>query len=96
MALAVARCNADTVALLSGDLTPDEIRDLSWELERLDVDLVVSPGMADVSGPRLTFRTAGGLPIIHVDKPQYDGAKKFQKRAFDVCFAGLVMIAAAP
>ncbi|MGQ9409792.1 sugar transferase [Mycolicibacterium gilvum] len=96
LALAVAACRADTVALVSGDLTPDEFRDLSWELERLDVDLVVSPGMADISGPRLTFRTAGGLPIIHVDKPQYRGAKQFQKRAFDVCLATLVLIAASP
>ena len=96
VAQAVAACSADTVALVSGDLTPDEIRDLSWELERLDVDLVVSPGMADVSGPRLTFRTAGGLPIIHVDKPQYHGAKRFQKRAFDVCFSALFMVATAP
>ena len=96
LALAVKACRADTVALVSGDLTSEEFRDLSWELERLDVDLVVSPGMADISGPRLTFRTAGGLPIIQVDKPQYRGAKQFQKRAFDVCLATLVLIAASP
>ena len=62
MARAVAACSADTVALVSGDLTPDEIRDLSWELERLDVDLVVSLGMADVSGPRLTSGPPVGFP----------------------------------
>jgi exopolysaccharide biosynthesis polyprenyl glycosylphosphotransferase len=92
----VAVTGADTVALTSGHLSSEEIRDLSWRLERLDVDLVVSPGMADVAGPRLTLRPAGGAALIHVDKPQYDGAKRFQKRAFDVCFASAVLIAASP
>jgi exopolysaccharide biosynthesis polyprenyl glycosylphosphotransferase len=87
---------ADSVALTSGHLTPEEIRDLSWRLERLDIDLLVSPGMVDVAGPRLTLKPAGGAPLIHVAKPQYDGAKKFEKRAFDVCFALMVLVVAAP
>jgi exopolysaccharide biosynthesis polyprenyl glycosylphosphotransferase len=92
----LAATGADTVAITSGHLSPDEIRDLSWRLERLDVELVVSPGMVDVAGPRLTLRPAGGSALIHIDKPQYDGAKRFQKRAFDVCFSLAVLIAAAP
>jgi exopolysaccharide biosynthesis polyprenyl glycosylphosphotransferase len=87
---------ADTVALTSGHLGPEEIRDLSWRLERIDVELVVSPGMMDVAGPRLTLRPAGGSPLIHLDKPQYDGAKRFQKRAFDICFALAVLLMSAP
>ncbi|WP_233213686.1 sugar transferase [Mycobacterium hubeiense] len=93
---AVLAADADTVALTSGHLQPEEIRDLSWQLERLDVDLVVSPGIVDVAGPRLMVRPVGGQPLIHVDKPQYEGAKRFQKRAFDVCFSVLVLVAAAP
>ncbi|WP_018601521.1 sugar transferase [Mycobacterium sp. 155] len=93
---AVVESLADTVMLTSGHLSPDEIRDLSWQLEKLNVDLVVSPGMVDVAGPRLTVRPVGGLALIHVDKPQYNGAKQFQKRAFDVCFSLIVLLAAAP
>ncbi|WP_233272032.1 sugar transferase [Mycolicibacterium smegmatis] len=93
---AVLAAGADTVALTSGHLTPDEIRDLSWQLERLDVDLIVSPGIADVAGPRLMVRPAGGVPLIHVDKPQYEGAKRLEKRTFDVCFAILALTLAAP
>jgi exopolysaccharide biosynthesis polyprenyl glycosylphosphotransferase len=93
---AVVEAGADTVALTSGHLDPDEIRDLSWQLEKIDVDLVVSPGMADVAGPRLMVRHVGGQPLLHVDKPQYDGAKRFQKRAFDVCLSSLVLLAASP
>ena len=96
LTLAVAESGADTVVLTSGHLSPDEIRDLSWQLEKLDVDLVVSPGMVDVASPRLTVRPVGGLALIHVEKPQYSGAKRFQKRAFDFCFSLLFLLAAAP
>ncbi|MDO3636838.1 sugar transferase [Mycolicibacterium arseniciresistens] len=96
IATAVAMSGADTVVLTSGHLDADEIRDLSWQLEKLDVDLVVSPGMADVASPRLTVRLVGGQPLLHVDKPRYDGAKRFQKRAFDVGFALMVLLLTSP
>ena len=84
------------MVLASAHLTSDEIRDLSWQLEKLDVDLVVAPGMVDVAGPRLTMRLVAGLSLIHVEKPQYSGTKRFQKRAFDIAFSLTVLIAAAP
>jgi exopolysaccharide biosynthesis polyprenyl glycosylphosphotransferase len=94
---AIAASEADTVALTStGELGSEGIRDLSWQLEKLGVDLVVSPGIVDVAGPRLTVRPVADLPLIHVDKPQYQGAKRFQKRAFDVCFSLLALLVAAP
>lgn len=94
---AIAASEADTVALTSsGELGPEGIRDLSWQLEKLGVDLLVAPGIVDVAGPRLTVRPVADLPLIHVDKPQYQGAKRFQKRAFDVCFSLLALLAASP
>jgi exopolysaccharide biosynthesis polyprenyl glycosylphosphotransferase len=72
------------------------IRDLSWELEKLDVDLLVSPGVVDVAGPRLQMRPVAGLPLIHVEKPQYSGAKRFQKRLFDLMFSSMVLLCGLP
>jgi len=72
------------------------LRDLSWELENLDVDLLVAPGVIDVAGPRLHMRPVAGLPLIHVEKPQYHGAKRFQKRAFDIVFSGLALVCGLP
>jgi exopolysaccharide biosynthesis polyprenyl glycosylphosphotransferase len=37
-----------------------------------------------------------GLPLIRVDRPQYSGAKRFQKRAFDIWFATLVLVVLLP
>ncbi len=96
LAAVIASSGADTVALTSGHFGPDEIRDLSWQLEKLDVELIVSPGMVDVSSPRLTVRPVGGLLLINIDRPQYDGAKRLQKRAFDVAFSFLVLLVASP
>ena len=72
------------------------IRDLSWELEKLDIDLLVSPGVVDVAGPRLQMRPVCGLPLIHVEKPQYSGAKRFQKRSFDIAFSSTVLLCGLP
>jgi exopolysaccharide biosynthesis polyprenyl glycosylphosphotransferase len=97
LALAIAESGADTVALTGGDrLGPQGIDELSWQLEKQDVDLVVSPGMVGLAGPRLSMRPVADLPLIHLDKPQYEGAKRFQKRLFDVCFSTVVLLAAAP
>lgn len=94
---AVERTGAHTVALTATEqFGPSGIRDLSWDLERLDVDLVISPGMADVAGPRLSMRPVAGLSLIHVEKPQYNGAQRFEKRLFDVVFSIVVLLVAAP
>jgi exopolysaccharide biosynthesis polyprenyl glycosylphosphotransferase len=88
---------ANTVAITGTEhFGVDGIRELLWQLEALDVDLVVSPGVIDVAGQRLIMRPVSGYPLIHVEKPQYEGAKRFQKRAFDFCFALAAIIATSP
>jgi exopolysaccharide biosynthesis polyprenyl glycosylphosphotransferase len=94
---AIAETNADTVALTATEhLGPEGIRELSWQLDELGVDLVVSPGVVDVAGPRLTMQPVSGLPLIHVEKPQYSGTKRIQKRAFDICVSFVVLLGALP
>jgi len=74
---ALAETGADAVALSATErLDGRGIRDLSWDLEKLDVGLMVAPGVFDVAGPRLMMRPVAGLPLIHVEKPQYGGAKR--------------------
>jgi exopolysaccharide biosynthesis polyprenyl glycosylphosphotransferase len=72
------------------------MQNLSWELEKLDVELLVAPGVVDVAGPRLQMHPVAGLPLIHVDKPQYHGAKRLQKRVFDLAFASTVLVVGLP
>jgi exopolysaccharide biosynthesis polyprenyl glycosylphosphotransferase len=94
---AVTATNSHVVAVAATDrMIGDGLRKLSWELEKLDVDLLVAPGVVDVAGPRLHMRPVAGLPLIHVEKPRYHGAKRFQKRLFDISFSGLVLTLGAP
>lgn len=94
---AVTATNSHCVAVTATErLNGRGIRDLSWELEKLDIDLLVSPGVVDVAGPRLQMRPVAGLPLIHVEKPQYHGAKRFQKRLFDILFSGSVLLFGLP
>jgi exopolysaccharide biosynthesis polyprenyl glycosylphosphotransferase len=93
----IGSCGADTVALTGTERFGVRwIRQLMWRLETMDVDLVVAPGVMDVAEARLALRPVAGFPLLHVEKPQYQGAKCFQKRAFDVCFALAALIAISP
>lgn len=97
VASAVIATKSHAVAVTATDrLDGRGIRDLSWELEELNVDLLVAPGVVDVAGPRLQMRPVCGLPLIHVEKPQYHGAKRFQKRLFDVVFSGSALLFGLP
>ncbi|WP_163769260.1 sugar transferase [Mycolicibacterium parafortuitum] len=94
---AVTATNSHAVAVTATErLNGRGIRDLSWELEKLDIDLLVAPGVVDIAGPRLQMRPVAGLPLIHVEKPQYHGAKRFQKRLFDIVFSSAVLVFGLP
>jgi exopolysaccharide biosynthesis polyprenyl glycosylphosphotransferase len=88
---------ADTVAIVGSDrFGVEEIRKLIWRLEPIGVDLVVSPGVIDVAVSRLTMLPVAGLRLLHIEKPQYHGAERIQKRAFDFCFALAALAAVVP
>ncbi|MGD1170297.1 sugar transferase [Mycobacterium seoulense] len=94
---AIRSCGADTVAVTQTDhFGMHGIRELMWQLETMDVDVVVSPGVMDVAEARLTLRPTAGMPLLHVEKPQYQGTQRFQKQAFDFLFSLAALIATAP
>ncbi|ANP74106.1 sugar transferase [Cryobacterium arcticum] len=72
------------------------IRSLGWDLERTSAELVLSSRLTDVAGPRIHFRPVEGLPLIHVEIPQYDGAKHILKRALDVVLASAALLLLSP
>jgi exopolysaccharide biosynthesis polyprenyl glycosylphosphotransferase len=93
----IRKCGADTLAIVGTEhLGVQEVRKLIWKLEPMGVELVVSPGVMDVAVSRLTMLPVAGLPLLHIEKPQYRGAVRFQKRAFDFCFALAALTATLP
>ncbi len=88
---------ADVVAYAaSSRLGSSGLRKLGWALEGTGIDLVVSPGMTDVAGPRIQARPVAGLPLLYVDAPRLTGPRLAMKSAFDVIGAALLLVALAP
>ena len=93
----VQRFHADTVAVLAcPEMSGVRLRELAWELEKTDTDLCVAPALLDVAGPRTTIRPVAGLPLLHVDHPEFTGARRVIKTAFDRAFAMTALILTAP
>ncbi|WP_243696901.1 sugar transferase [Labedella endophytica] len=85
---------ADTVVVTSSDaLSPQELRELSWQLLPGIHHLVLAPSLTDVGGPRIHTRPVAGLPLIHVETPRSEGWKKYGKRSFDVLGSGAMLLA---
>jgi exopolysaccharide biosynthesis polyprenyl glycosylphosphotransferase len=94
---AVEATQADMVAVSNTEFFGnDGMRALAWQLEATGTDLVVAPGVVDVAGPRLQVRPVAGLPLLHVDKPQYRGAGKFSKHAVDAFGAAAAITLLSP
>ncbi|WP_223881447.1 sugar transferase [Nesterenkonia ebinurensis] len=90
---AMQKVSADSVIVTSSDdLDPKRVKELSWELEQGKYSLIVAPSLTDVSGPRIHSRPVSGLPLLHVETPQYSGLRMVMKRGFDI-LASLGIIA---
>jgi exopolysaccharide biosynthesis polyprenyl glycosylphosphotransferase len=88
---------ADTVAVLAcPEMSGLRLRALAWELEKTDTDLCVAPALLDVAGPRTTIRPVAGLPLLHMDHPEFTGARQVIKTAFDRIFAATALVLLSP
>ncbi|MBV7281190.1 sugar transferase [Corynebacterium sp. TAE3-ERU30] len=91
------RTGADTVAIAGAyTIGLQGMRELSWDLEELNVDILVAPGIIDVAGPRMMMRPVAGIPLIHVDKPRYRGASRLGKLLLDKIGAFLLILLFSP
>ena len=69
---------------------------LARQLEDQDAQLVVVPGLTDVSAARMNLRPVSGLPLVYVERPRAALAMRWGKRLFDVVGAVLALVLAAP
>ena len=88
---------ADTVAVVSSArIGPEKLRWISWQLEGTDIHLVVAPGLIEVAGPRLHIQPVAGLPLLHVEQPQFTGFRRLLKTVFDRTVAGVSVLLMSP
>ncbi len=88
---------ADTVAVSAwSDLSQAELRQLSWALEGSGVSLVVASSVTDVVGARLHIRPVAGVPLLHVEEPEFTGGRRLLKGTIDRAAAALVLVLVSP
>ncbi|MHA7269833.1 sugar transferase [Arthrobacter sp. HLT1-20] len=93
----IAITGAQTV-IVAGPLPggPSAIRELGWRLEDMSTELVLASNLTNVAGPRIHFRPVEGLPLMHVELPQYSGGRHMVKRAMDVAVSACTLILILP
>jgi exopolysaccharide biosynthesis polyprenyl glycosylphosphotransferase len=97
VAVLARECGVDTVAVTSSpEMYGARLRRLAWDLEGTDIDLVVAPGLIEVAGPRLHIRPVSGLPLVHVEEPEFTGGRRIVKTAVDRTVAALLLLLMAP
>ncbi len=94
---AIDRVQADVVAVVSQpDLSGHALRKLSWALEERGVELLVSPGIVEVAGPRLSIRPMAGLSLLHLERPVLKGSRRVFKVLFDYLLALTLLTVLSP
>ena len=72
------------------------IRQLGWALEGTHASLVLAASLTDVAGPRIHWRPVEGLPLMHVELPEFSGGKHTLKRLVDVVASAAALLLLAP
>lgn len=84
------------IVVPSSRMQPDELRLIAWQLEGTGIELLVSPGLAEVAGHRVRVRSAAWMPLLHVVQPEFRGLRRLLKGTFDRLLALLALLALAP
>ena len=96
--LAVADRHAVEVVAIATDpeLAGQLLRRLSWALEQRGIELIVSPGIIEVAGPRISVRPVAGLALLHLERPSVSGGPHLMKAVFDRTLALGCIVLLAP
>ncbi|TWP51075.1 sugar transferase [Lentzea tibetensis] len=76
--------------------TPRRLQELAWHLEGTGTEMVVSPGLMEVAGPRLHVSAVLGMPLLRVSEPAFTGFRRVIKGAVDRVGAAFLLIVLAP
>jgi exopolysaccharide biosynthesis polyprenyl glycosylphosphotransferase len=88
---------ADAVVVSSASETAGQyLRDLAWKLEGTNIEVLVGPGLIEVSSNRLQVRPTTSLPLIQVQEPEFRGTRRLVKSAVDRTVAAVLLVLAAP
>ncbi|HEX5402746.1 MAG TPA: sugar transferase [Pseudonocardiaceae bacterium] len=76
--------------------TPSRLRQLAWDLEGSDAEMVVAPVLMEIAGPRVHVTGVLGMPMLRVAAPVFSGGRRMIKELVDRVGAGLLLLVFAP
>ena len=96
-AASIRAYDAEVVFVVGGAFSdPTAMRDLVWDLESDNVQVIMAPGVTDVSSERIRVRPVAGLPLLHLDRPRSQDALRWAKRTFDIVGSAALLLAGRP
>jgi exopolysaccharide biosynthesis polyprenyl glycosylphosphotransferase len=69
---------------------------MSWRLEGSGVTVVVAPQLTDIAGPRIHVRPVAGLPLLHIEQPEFRGMRRVIKSGIDRAVALVALLLLSP
>lgn len=87
-----------SIVIVAGTLPggSHRLRELGWRLEDLSTELVLASRLTDIAGPRVHYRPVEGMPLMHVELPQFTGTRHLLKRLVDLTVGILALVILAP
>ena len=93
----VSLLQADSVIVtVSNQIGMNDMRDLMWRLDGLNVELLVAPAVANVTGRRVQMLPIAGVPLLKLEQPHHARTHCVAKIVFDRVVAALLLLIASP
>lgn len=93
----VSLLQADSVIVtVSNQIGMNDMRELIWRLDGLNVELLVAPAVANVTGRRVQMLPIAGIPLLKLEHPQHARTHCVAKIVFDRVVAALLLLMASP
>jgi exopolysaccharide biosynthesis polyprenyl glycosylphosphotransferase len=86
----------DAVIVVGARLAGAPLRRLSWALQSTGAELLVAPGLVEVTGPNVSLRPAAGLSLLHVEPPSARHGRLLGKSVLDRVLGTLLLLLAVP
>jgi exopolysaccharide biosynthesis polyprenyl glycosylphosphotransferase len=94
---ALDEVGGDAVVVASTSETAAQyLRDLAWRLEGPNIEVLVGPGLIEVSSNRLQLRPTTSLPLIQIQEPEFRGWRRLVKSLMDRTIAAALLLVVAP
>jgi exopolysaccharide biosynthesis polyprenyl glycosylphosphotransferase len=93
---AVVDNELDVVIVAGSGLVGASLRRLSWALERTGAELVIAPGLVEITGPRLQMRPTAGLSLLRVEAANNRAGRLLGKAVLDRTLGLALFLLALP